>query len=113
MAFVSLQEMRKHTHSKSPTVTFHGNGCGYITKAVYGDGKPSTIEVQIDTTEKSVRLRTGEGLPQNLSGRVGHTFALPKAAQKELIPSGEASIKLDLKRGEDGWWYGSYKSREE
>lgn len=113
MAFVSLLEMRRNAPSKSPTVTFRVNGCGYITKAVYGNGKPSTIEVQIDTEEKTVRLRTGEGLSQKLNGRVGHTFSLPKAARKELIPDGDVSIRLDLTMGDDGWWYASYKKSEE
>lgn len=113
MAFVSLLEMRKRTPSKNPAVTFRGNGIGFITKAVYGHGKPSTIEVQIDAEEKTVRLRTGEGLSQKLNGRVGHTFSLPKAARKELIPDGDVSIRLDLTMGDDGWWYASYKQAEE
>ncbi|EPS2706728.1 hypothetical protein [Cronobacter turicensis] len=108
MAFVSLNEMRVTTPSKAPSVTFRANGVGYITKAIYRDKKPSTIEVQIDISEKKVRLKTGDNFLQKLNGRVGHTFSLPKAAAKEVIPPAESSIKIILTEGEDGWWYGEY-----
>ncbi|EOV9552185.1 hypothetical protein ACN5L0_001601 [Cronobacter turicensis] len=108
MGFVSLNDMRASTPSKEPSVTFRKNGVGYITKAIYGDKKPSTIEVQIDMAEKKVRIKTGENFLQKLNGRVGHTFSLPKAAAKEVIPPGESSLKITLTEGEDGWWYGEY-----
>lgn len=111
MAFVSMSEMRKFSrtylppHQASLTVRY---GTAYITKAVYGDVKPSSIEVQIDAATKQLRLRTGEGLSYKLSGRVGHTFGFPKAAAKEVIPDGEKSLKIILTKGDDGWWYGTY-----
>ncbi|EOL8940765.1 hypothetical protein ACM91Y_002239 [Cronobacter dublinensis] len=108
MAFVSLNEMKGSTSSKAPSVTFRVNGVGYITKAIYRDKKPSTIEVQIDIGEKKVRLKTGNNFLQKVTGRVGHNFSLPKAAAKEVIPPGESSIKITLTEGEDGWWYGKY-----
>lgn len=115
MAFVSMSELRKFSRTYSPshqaslTVRY---GTAYITKAVYGDAKPSSIEVQIDAETKQVRLRTGEGLSHKLCGRVGHTFSFPKAAAKEVIPSGGKSLKIILTSGGDGWWYGEYQQQE-
>lgn len=111
MAFVSMSELRAFSRTYSPshqpslTVRY---GTAYITKAVYGDTKPSSIEVQIDAETKQVRVRTGEGLPNKLNGRVGHTFSFPKAAAKEIIPDGTKAVKIALSKEADGWWYGSY-----
>ncbi|CAM7369821.1 hypothetical protein PHDIMM138B_07270 [Phytobacter diazotrophicus] len=116
MAFVSMSELRKFSRTYSPShqasLTVR-HGTAYITKAVYGDTKPSSIEVQIDAEKKQVRLRTGEGLSHKLCGRVGHTFSFPKAAAKEVIPSGGKSLKIILTSGGDGWWYGEYQQQEE
>lgn len=111
MSFISLSEMRafSRTYSPShqPTVTVR-YGTAYITRAVYGEEKPSSIEVQIDAESKQIRIRVGDGLPSKLNGRVGHTFSMPKAAAKEIIPTGEKSVKISLEKDADGWWYGSY-----
>lgn len=114
MGFVSVSEMRKFTRnysaSRIPTVTLRRTGTAYITRAVYGDTKPPTIEVQLDTEEKIIRIRTGEGLAYKLIGRVGHTFSFPKRAAQETIPEGEKSVKIELTKMADGWWYGSYSN---
>lgn len=112
MAFIQFSEMKKFSrprdNSALPSVTIR-NGAGYITKAVYGKSKPPTIDVQIDNQTKTIRLRTGECLPQKLSGRVGHSFSVPAAVAKLIIPEGEKSLKIYLDKSNDGWWYGQYE----
>lgn len=110
MAFVSIEDLRKHSRSdaKGPVVTFRRAGNGYINQAVFDGPKQPTIDVEIDAESKQVRLRTGDNCVRKLVGRVGHTFSFPRKAANEVIPKEEEAIRIALKKGDDGWWYGSY-----
>lgn len=112
MSFIQFSEMKRFyrpgNNNAAPSVTIR-NGTGYITKAVYGKSKPSTIDIQFDHQTKTIRLRTGEGFPQKLYGRVGHGFSVPVAVAKLIVPEGEKSLKIYLDKSNDGWWYGNYE----
>lgn len=115
MAFVSIETMRKFSRSdaRGPAVTFRRTGNGYITQAVFDGPKQPTIDVQIDAEMKQVRLRTGDDCARKLVGRVGHTFGFPRKAADEVIPCGEKAVRIELRKADDGWWYGSYEAQEQ
>ena len=112
MAFVSIDKMKKFTREDSrctgPQLTITVKGIGYINRALYDDVKPSTIEMEVDFETRQVRLRVGENLPKTLTGRVKHTFNIPVAAYKNIVPAGEKNIKIALTKSDDGWWYGRF-----
>ena len=114
MAFISIETMRKFSRSDAtgPAVTLRRTGNGHITQAVFDGPKQPTIDVQIDAEMKQVRLRTGNDCAHKLAGRVGHTFGFPRKAADEVIPDGEKAIRIELRKGADGWWYGSYEAQE-
>jgi hypothetical protein len=117
MAFVSIDKMKKFTRdgggNSGPAITITSRGIGYVTQAVYGSKKPSTIEIEIDVDEKIIRLKTGDDFNTKLTGRVRHTFNIPVAVRREIVPDNEARIKIQLEKSDDGWWYGRYSEAEQ
>ncbi|HBT0394441.1 TPA: hypothetical protein ACRXX2_003552 [Klebsiella pneumoniae] len=113
MAFVSITEIKKYMRDDKrcvgPTVTVNSFGTAYISRAVYGSEKPSSIDVEVDIDEKIIRLKTGNGFSKKLTGRVGHTFCVPVFVRRQILSKGEKTIKIRLTKSEDGWWYGSYE----
>ena len=112
MAFVSINKMKKFTREDSrcvgPQLTITERGMAYITRAIYDEVKPSTIEMEVDLESKQIRLKTGNNLSKNLIGRLKHTFHVPIAVRKKIVPVGEKHLKIALTKAEDGWWYGSF-----
>lgn len=112
MAFVSISEIKgiasEDRRCVGPTLTINKRGVGYITRAVYGETKPTTIEVEIDFEEKAIRLITGDCYAKKLVGRVKHSFNVPAAARRKLLPDGEDKLTIALTKSNDGWWYGSF-----
>lgn len=116
MAFVSINEMKKFTREDKryvgPTLTINHRGVAYITRAVYGDIKPATIELEIDFDEKKIRLITGESYAKKLVGRLKHSFNVPVAARRKLLPGDLKKLIIPLTKSEDGWWYGTFKAED-
>ncbi|WP_065804746.1 hypothetical protein [Klebsiella quasipneumoniae] len=112
MAFVSIIEMRKNTSGDKrctgPSITITAHGTAYITRALYTDKKPSSIEMEVDIEGKMVRVKTGEGYQKKLTGRVRHTFNVPVFVRRKVLSEGEKSRRINLTKSDDGWWYGSY-----
>lgn len=112
MAFVSINEMKKFTREDKryvgPTLTINKRGVGFITRAVYGDIKPTTIEVEVDFDEKLIRLITGDVYAKKLVGRLKHTFNIPVSVRRKLLSDGHEKMVVPLTQREDGWWYGNY-----
>ena len=116
MAFVPINEVKKISCEDrrlvSPTLTIYGHGSACITRAVYDEIKPSTIEVEVDFEMGKVRLKTGLNLSKKLYGRVGHTFSVPVAVRRKVLPDAKAKLTIPLTRYDDGWWYGTFKGDE-
>lgn len=117
MAFVSINNMKKFTREDrrlvGPTLTINKRGVGYITRAVYDEIKPTTIEVEIDFDEKRIRLITGDSYTKKLVGRLGHTFNVPVAVRRKLLVEGQEKLVVPLTKSDDGWWYGRYQQEGE
>ncbi|HHD7476610.1 TPA: hypothetical protein ACOVJJ_004465 [Klebsiella oxytoca] len=113
MAFVSRIEMRKYMHDDNrcagPTVTINALGTAYISRALYGDKKPSSIDMEVDIETKMVRIKMGDGLPKKLNGGVRHMFNVPVFVRRQILAKGEKVLKIHLTKSDDGWWYGSYQ----
>ncbi|EIV6183969.1 hypothetical protein L9H89_003711 [Klebsiella aerogenes] len=107
MAFVSIIEMRDK-RCVGPAITISALGTAYITRALYAGKKPSSIEMEIDIERKMIRVKTGEGFPKKLTGRVRHTFNVPVFVRRKVLSDGEKSRRIKLTKSDDGWWYGSY-----
>lgn len=116
MAFVSINNLRKFTREDgrmaSPIITITNRGVAYITRAVYDEIKPSTIDMEVDFEDGKIRLRTGDNLSRKLVGKVKHTFNVPVSVWKKIVPANDMNIKIHLTKSEDGWWYGSFKAED-
>ena len=112
MAFVSINELKKFTREDNrcvgPTLTINKRGVGYITRAVYGDIKPTTIEIEVDFDEKLIRLMTGDGYAKKLVGRLRHSFNIPVAVRRKILLDDQEKMIVPLTQHSDGWWYGNY-----
>lgn len=112
MAFVSINKIKEVTrHDRrcvGPKLTINKRGVGYITRAVYDEIKPTTIEVEIDFDSKKIRLMVGDCFTKKLGGRVMHSFNVPVAARRKILSDGQDKITMDLTKSEDGWWYGEF-----
>jgi len=108
MAFISIASLAKYTRNDSPApkLTVRANGSCHLTKIVVAEF--NTVEVEIDTEEKLIRLKTGANYSRKLTGRVGVCFAIPSAVYRDVLNPGETKRELPLTLSDDGWWYGSY-----
>lgn len=116
MTFISVSTIKKVRKDKVSNVpaklTIRRRGMAYITKAVMAAAGDQTIDVQLDQLAKTVRVKTGAGLPYQLSGRVGHTFYVNSTVAKIFMRHASAqdeALIMELTKGDDGWWYGSYE----
>lgn len=113
MAFVSISKIKEISRTDrrcvGPKLTINKRGVGYITRAVYDEIKPTTIEVEIDFDAKAIRLIVGDCYSKKLVGRVKHSFNVPVAARRRILSGGEEKLTIDLTKSDDGWWYGKYQ----
>lgn len=114
MGFEPLDKFKSsRAERRQPTLTVWGKGCAAINKACYsGLEKPDSIDVEVDTKNKVIRLKTGSLLKKKLYGRIGHSLSFPTSLASEIIGAGEGKKVIDLMSGEDGWLYGSYSAKE-
>jgi len=110
MAFTKTKDLYKKEMNIKPNnlrhISIYWNGACIITKNI-SKSNP-TAELEIDFDEKIIRVRTGEGLQNKLTGRVGTSFSCPKAVHSVVIPRRDKKRVVELTEKPDGWWYGSY-----
>lgn len=75
----------------------------WLTKPTGLQGQ--TVDIEID--EETKRLRVGireSGFKVSDKG----AFSLSKKTFRCLSPKSDVTQRIELTKGEDGWWYGSY-----
>ncbi|MEE6852517.1 hypothetical protein Q0R11_21625 [Escherichia coli :H21] len=80
-------------------------GC-YVTVAVRGTYKFIIAEINYDTKEIRLKLTNSELNGVKLTNG---TFTLPIRFCDNILPKEVKVIGIELKKNNDGWWYGNYE----
>lgn len=111
MAYVSQanisKELGRGRGSKTPSISFRmtksgSTGCR-VTKVtgLYSE----SIDIQIDEEESKLRIGKVDGA-YNVSDQ--GTFSVSKRVLRMVAKGSDVSVRVELSKADDGWWYGSF-----
>ncbi|MDL4446311.1 hypothetical protein [Klebsiella michiganensis] len=67
-----------------------------------------SLSVEIDEDLRVIRVKAGKGLPCKLGSLKSSTIGFSKHIIQKIMKIDGARRVIQLRKDEDGWWYGSW-----